>query len=208
MRKPAAPSLTARVGGQVNGDSDGLEAELDRLRRENRSRLRRRVAVILVVLLTAAGVQWHRQIGLWVASRWWVAKAGGPTVSVSSALREIGTSDILVVDVRDREEFAVSHLQGARSLPLATLKSSGWPPEWRRDRPVILYCTAGYRSGVAALLLQEEGLEAKNLVGGILALAQANQPLFDGAGQTWRVHTWRESLAWMVPSPYEAAWSD
>ncbi len=57
MRKPAAPSLTARVGGQVNGDSDGLEAELDRLRRENRSRLRRRVAVILVVLLTAAGVQ-------------------------------------------------------------------------------------------------------------------------------------------------------
>ncbi len=208
MRKPAAHSLTPRVVGQVNGDSDGLEAELDRLRRENRSRLRRRVAVIMVVLVTAAGVQWYRQIGLWVASRWWVAKAGGPTVSVSSALREIGTSDILVVDVRDREEFAVSHLQGARSLPLAELKSSGWPSGWRRDRPVILYCTAGYRSGVAALLLQEEGLEAKNLVGGILALAQANQPLFDGAGQTWRVHTWRESLAWMVPSPYEAAWSD
>lgn len=208
MRKPASYASTAREGDQVSGESVRLEAELDRLRRENHSRLRRRVAVIMVVLLTAAGVQWYRQIGLWVASRWWVAKAGGATVSVAAALREIGTRDTLVVDVRDPEEFAVSHLEGARSLPLDELKSSGWPPEWRRDRPVILYCTAGYRSGVAALLLQEQGLEAKNLVGGILAIAQADQPLFDDSGQTWRVHTWRESLAWMVPAPYEAAWSD
>lgn len=208
MRKPASNASTVREGDQVNGESGRLEAELDRLRRENRGRLRRRVAVIMVVLLTAAGVQWYRQIGLWVTSRWWATKAGGPTVSVAAALRAISSSDALVVDVRDPEEYAVSHLEGARSLPLAELKSSGWPSGWRRDRPVILYCTAGYRSGIAALLLQEQGLEAKNLMGGILALAQANQPLFDGSGQTWRVHTWHESLAWAVPVPYEAAWSD
>jgi|GEM_PF-625496 len=215
MNKPAPAAspasdtiLPAGDAGQVNGDGVGLEAELDRLRRDNRSRLRRRVAVIMVVLMTAAGVQWYRQIGLWVAGHWWASKAGGATVDVSAALHEIETTDALVVDVRDPEEFAVSHLEGARSLPLARLKSSGWPPAWRRDRPVILYCTVGYRSGIAAQLLQEQGLEAKNLVGGILALAQANQPLFDGSGQTWRVHTWRESFAWMVPSPYEAAWSN
>lgn len=208
MRESASDSSSARNADQVNGESDRLEAEFRRLHRNNRSRMRRRVAVIMVVLLTAGGVQWYRQIGLWVASRWWAAKAGGPTVSVASALREIGASDALVIDVRDAEEFAVSHLEGARSLPLAQLKSSGWPAGWRRDRPVIVYCTAGYRSGIAAQLLQEQGLEAKNLMGGILALVQADQPLFDGAGQTWRVHTWRESLAWMVPEPYEAAWSD
>jgi len=208
MTESASSLPTVADVGQVNGDGDRLEAELDRLRRENRRRLRRRVAVVMVVLLTAGGVQWYRQIGLWVASRWWATKAGGATVDVASALREIGTSDALVVDVRDPEEFAVSHLEGARSLPLAELKSSGWPPEWRRDRPVILYCTVGYRSGIATRILREQGLEAKNLVGGILALAQANQPLFDGSGQTWRVHTWSESLAWMVPTPYEAAWSD
>lgn len=199
--------LTTQVTVQANGDSDKLEVELDRLRRENRSRLRRRVAVILIVLMTAAGVQWYRQIGLWVTSRWWAAKAGGPTVDVSTALREIEMGNPLVVDVRDPEEFAVSHLEGALSLPLAELKSSGWPPDWRRDRPVILYCTVGYRSGLAAQCLLEQGLDAKNLVGGILALAQADQPLVDGSGQTWRVHTWHESFAWMVPMPYEAAWS-
>ncbi len=208
MKEPTLHPSTAAASGEVNGESDRLETELDRLRRENRGRLRRRVAVIMVVLLTAAGVQWYRQIGLWVASRWWAAKAGGPTVSVVSALREIETNDILLVDVRDLVEFEVSHLEGARSLPLAELKSSGWPAEWRRDRPVILYCTVGYRSGIAAQILQEQGLETKNLVGGILALAQADQPLFDGSRQTLRVHTWRESLAWMVPAPYEPAWSD
>jgi sodium/bile acid cotransporter 7 len=71
---------------------------------------------------------------------------------------------------------------------------------------VIVYCTVGYRSGLAARYLQEQGFDAKNLVGGILALAQADQPLVDGSGQTWRVHTWHESFAWLVPAPYEAAW--
>jgi rhodanese-related sulfurtransferase len=202
----AGGDLSTRMGDQAIGEGDRLEAELVRLRGENRRRLRRRVSVILIVLLTAAGVQWHRQIGLWVTSRWWVAKAGGPTVDVSTALHQIETSDTLVVDVRDPEEFLVSHLEGARSLPLAELESSGWPPDWRRDRPVIVYCTVGYRSGLAARYLQEQGFDAKNLVGGILALAQADQPLVDGSGQTWRVHTWHESFAWLVPAPYEAAW--
>lgn len=184
-----------------------LGDEYDRLRRENRRRFRRRMVTVGVVLLAAAGVEWRRQIGVAIAGRWYAAKSGGSTIDAEAAVRALDRDAVLILDVRSPEEYAVSHLRGARSLPLARLRSGGWPQGWPVNRPIIAYCTVGYRSGLAVELLAQAGLEARNLRGGILAVAQAGEPLVDAAGETRRVHTWSESLAWMLPADYEATWS-
>ena len=189
-------------------DEKTLDDELFRARRENRRHFRRRIAIIGVVLAVAAGIEWRRPIGVFAVGRWYAHKAGGPTVSVDDAMDMIEAGDALMIDVREPEEFAVSHWEGARPLPLSAIKREGWPANWPRDRPIIAYCTVGYRSGVAARLLGEQGLEARNLVGGILALTHTRPSLVNESGRTWTVHTWTGSYAWMLPPDYRATWSE
>ncbi|MFQ5412056.1 MAG: rhodanese-like domain-containing protein [Phycisphaerae bacterium] len=181
-----------------------LTQELARLRSENRVMARRRMATIGVVLVVAAGVQWHREIGLRTAARWYAYRAGGHCIDLDSALRLIEGQRAIVVDVRRTEEYAISHLNGARSLPLSRLQRDGWPEDWPTDRPIIAYCTIGYRSGIAAKRLEEEGLDARNLMGGIIGLAEADQPLVNDSGMTWAVHTWSDGYAWLLPPTHRA----
>ncbi len=78
----------------------------------------------------------------------------------------------LVVDVRTAREWNDGHIDGALNLPLAHLAER--LGELPSDRPVIVYCASGYRSAVAASLLQREGLaNVANLVGGLAAWQSA-----------------------------------
>ncbi len=185
-----------------------LRDELARLRAANQATFKRRIAVIGVVLLMAAGVHWYREIGLWTAARWYALRAGGPTIDLEYALKLIRNQRAIVIDVREPGEFAVSHMDEARSLPLSRLQSDGWPKDWPTDRPIIAYCTIGYRSGIAAKRLEKEGLDVSNLMGGILVLADADQPLVDDSGLTRAVHTWSDSFAWMLPPTHRAVCGD
>jgi rhodanese-related sulfurtransferase/rubrerythrin len=79
--------------------------------------------------------------------------------------------EYLLVDVRQPEEYAQSHIPGARLLPLPELEDR--LAEIPTDRDVVFYCRSGSRSSVAAALLAE-GQRGRtgavgNLVGGILA---------------------------------------
>ena len=58
---------------------------------------------------------------------------------------------------------------------------------------VVIFCTAGYRSGVAAKQLQAQrpALRARNLEGGILAWVHAGGDVVDEEGKpTTRVHVY------------------
>lgn len=62
---------------------------------------------------------------------------------------------LVLVDVRERYEYAAGHLPGALSIPLGELPSrSGEIP---RDTPVAVYCAHGYRSVTAISLLEQQG---------------------------------------------------
>ncbi len=168
--------------------------------------LRRRVVIVAIVLSVGAMIQWHREIGLAVVGRWFAAKSGAPSINVAEAMEMIEAQDALVLDVRDSRESATSHLRGAEQFTLEDLEAGRLPEGARRGRPIITYCTIGYRSGVAATLLAEKGHEAHNLRGGILALAQASAPLVDREGPTWKVHTWSKGFAWLLAADHEAIW--
>jgi NADPH-dependent 2,4-dienoyl-CoA reductase/sulfur reductase-like enzyme/rhodanese-related sulfurtransferase len=84
------------------------------------------------------------------------------------------STSALLLDVRETDEFAQGHLEGARNLPLSQLRNR--VEEVPRDREVWVYCAAGQRAYFAQRLLRQRGIDAKNLSGGYatwLALTSA-----------------------------------
>lgn len=82
---------------------------------------------------------------------------------------------LTVVDVREPQEFAVSHLTGAMNIPLADLprRLAEIPPEM----PLVFVCRSGGRSRAACELAARAGrLDLADLEGGMLAWANTVDP--------------------------------
>jgi hydroxyacylglutathione hydrolase len=65
--------------------------------------------------------------------------------------------DLLVLDVRDEDEWAEAHIPGSVHLPYGELPER--QGELPRDRQIAAICSGGKRSGLAASILQREGFE-------------------------------------------------
>ena len=74
----------------------------------------------------------------------------------------------IVVDVRSEAEHAGGHIEGSLNIPLTHLdERSGEIPA---GRPVAVHCEGGYRSAIAASLLQKLGRrDVHDMVGGYKA---------------------------------------
>jgi rhodanese-related sulfurtransferase len=90
---------------------------------------------------------------------------------------------VVLVDVREPEEMAVSMIPGA--IDAETFRREA--PSYR-EAIVVPYCTAGYRSGLFTQELQQAGWDVRNLEGSILAWTLAGLPLENAAGPTKEVH--------------------
>ena len=87
----------------------------------------------------------------------------------------------LLVDVREPNEYAELHAEGARLLPLSELESRFG--ELPKDRPLVMICRSGARSARAGEYLLERGYgDVANLAGGTLAWAEAGLPTQGGKG--------------------------
>lgn len=103
--------------------------------------------------------------------------AGGPSVNTLEATMLMNKKDSLVLDVREPGEFAEGHIINARNIPLDQLEARLKEIERYKDRPVIISCAVGSRSGGAAGLLRKNGFtNVVNLSGGIAAWRQAGLP--------------------------------
>ncbi len=81
----------------------------------------------------------------------------------------------LAVDVRGPREREQKHIAGSLHIPLNHLieKLDMLP----RDRPLLMYCAGGYRSSIAASLLQRHGFATvAEIAGGIAAWEAAHLP--------------------------------
>jgi SulP family sulfate permease len=91
------------------------------------------------------------------------------------ALR-VSRKDGLLVDVREREEYASGHLAGAELVPLRHVIEDA--EQLPRDRPVLLVCRSGRRSTRAMHWLIGLGFEnVVNLKGGILSWKATGRPV-------------------------------
>ncbi len=95
------------------------------------------------------------------------------------------TSDVILVDVREREEQNISMIKGA--LTQEEFKSR---LDLYKEKTVVVYCTIGYRSGVYTEELVAMGINAYNLVGGVLSWSHASRFFYKDGIETKDVHVY------------------
>ncbi len=66
-------------------------------------------------------------------------------------------NNILILDVRTKEEYDRGHIPGAVNVPLNTLEQSINKIYIYREKPIIVYCASGGRSPVAIRILVNYG---------------------------------------------------
>jgi hydroxyacylglutathione hydrolase len=90
--------------------------------------------------------------------------------------QRLGAGKVQVLDVRRQPEWDAGHVEGAAWWPLDNFRVS--PPEIDHEVPLAVHCKGGYRSMIAASLLQRAGFRnVINLIGGFDAWQQANLPI-------------------------------
>ena len=97
-----------------------------------------------------------------------------PTVEVAGVPDPV-PADLVVLDVREDDEWAAGHIEGAVHIPLGEL--AGRADEVPAGGQVLVYCHVGGRSARATAFLQQRGVDAVNLAGGVVAWPQAGRPL-------------------------------
>ncbi len=103
---------------------------------------------------------------------------GAHSVGTLEATRLMNQPGALVLDVRDGAEFAAGHLPRARHVPLGELPARVGEFAKFKDKPVVVTCRSGARSGAACRALRKAGFtNVHNLKGGVGAWQQASLPV-------------------------------
>jgi rhodanese-related sulfurtransferase len=84
-----------------------------------------------------------------------------------------------VLDVRQPGERAQKRIAGSSFVPLDELVTR--TSELPRDQRIVIHCAGGYRSVIAASLLETAGFERiEDLAGGMGAWEASRQPISTG----------------------------
>jgi phage shock protein E len=78
-----------------------------------------------------------------------------PTVTGTQA-RALVAAGAKLIDVRDAEDFAEGHIDGATNIPVDTIEENP-STVGSKDQPMVLYCRSGRRSHRAAEALRAAG---------------------------------------------------
>ncbi len=103
-----------------------------------------------------------------------------PAVGPSELLEELaGPNPPVLLDVRTAAEYELGHLDGSVHIYVNDLRQRiGEVPS---DRPVVAYCTVGYRSYQAQRILMNRGYtNVRNLLGGYWLVEQVRKALGKG----------------------------
>ncbi len=86
---------------------------------------------------------------------------------------------VVLIDVREPDEFAAERIAGALPFPLSSLDPGKLPVA--AGRCIVLQCGSGVRSAKAVALCQQAGLEVdQHLSGGLKAWKGAGLPTITG----------------------------
>ncbi len=146
------------------------------------------ILVVLLVLLPGCSRDYSMtKIEEWIRSEY-------PDVrhySADSLVNWIATPSRIppvLFDVREENEYEISHLEGAYRLQPGMVDLSPLD-SLRPGRAIVLYCSIGWRSSEMARRLQERGFtNVSNLEGSIFRWANKGQPVFRGNRQVRDVH--------------------
>ncbi|HET9398575.1 MAG TPA: rhodanese-like domain-containing protein [Sphingomicrobium sp.] len=91
----------------------------------------------------------------------------------------LAATSVLLVDVREPDEFAAGHIPGAVNFPLSSFAPSNVPDAG--GRTIVLQCAGGKRSGIALdrCAVAQSAIDT-HLAGGIGAWIAAGYPVTRG----------------------------
>ena len=127
----------------------------------------------------------HRAVSAVVASLVvFTAACGGDDQSAAPAVAEsvartsdstatLATSELILIDVRDVEEFAAGHLPNATNIPFNDGTLAAQIPTLDPNAAYGVYCRSGNRSGQAVALMKEAGFTNVVDLGGLEAAVSA-----------------------------------
>ena len=101
-------------------------------------------------------------------------------INTTAALLAAGDLTMVVVGVREDEEWRFGRAPGAVQIPMSTLQAR--VAELDRTKGIVCVCRSGNRSSQVTAWLSHQGFDAVNLTGGMNAWSRLGQPLvaFDG----------------------------
>ena len=106
------------------------------------------------------------------------ASEGAVDVKQGAAMQKQG---ILLLDVREQDEYAAVHAPGSTLIQLGQLSSRLAEIQKYKNKPVAVVCRSGRRSAQAVELLRNAGFaQAVNVEGGMNAWESAGLPVIKG----------------------------
>jgi glyoxylase-like metal-dependent hydrolase (beta-lactamase superfamily II)/rhodanese-related sulfurtransferase len=116
------------------------------------------------------GIAGWKQAGLQLASM--------AQVTVEELRQQLDTGNVQVLDVRRQGEWDAGHIEDAEFYPLDKFKAA--LPALNDAKPTAVHCKGGYRSMIAASLLQRAGQNVINVIGGFDAWEKEKLPVASG----------------------------
>jgi rhodanese-related sulfurtransferase len=120
------------------------------------------------------------------------------TTNLAAWLADPSRPQPQLLDVRTPKEYVVSHLAGARQIS-PDAKAKEVLVTLDRNRPVVAYCSVGYRSSKMVERLQAAGLvQVMNLEGSIFGWANEDRPLEKDGQPATKVHPYDKRYGQML----------
>lgn len=81
--------------------------------------------------------------------------------SKNSKIKDFQSKGAVIIDVRTVKEYNKGAIAGSKNIPLQTIKSKISEVK-KLNKPIITCCVSGVRSGNAAKILKNNGIEVLN----------------------------------------------
>jgi len=100
-------------------------------------------------------------------------------VTPEAAAEQVRSGEVMLLDVREPEEWDAGHVAEAVHIPRGWLELAADPAtehadeRFDLDKRILVQCAKGNRSSLAAATLKEMGYEAANVEGGFEAWEEA-----------------------------------
>ncbi len=116
----------------------------------------------------------------------------GDVPFVTSEELNANQDQVIILDAREPNEFAVSHITGALQIGYDDFDLEN-VAGLDRNEPIVVYCSVGYRSEKIARKLIKAGFtDVRNLYGGIFQWSNQALPLVNESGATDTIHTYNK----------------
>lgn len=142
----------------------------------------------VLTIVVIAGLVPLAGFGFWKLTRYFWLKIyyryqGVNDVGVATARALSQKRGLLLLDVREPDEYDEAHVDGVTLIPLGQLVSRTDEIQAHQNQPLLIICRGGVRSAKACLILEKLGFEHPlNVAGGMTAWKRSQLPFVSNAG--------------------------